>query len=153
MISLGAPTWEALCRHAQETFPDECCGAILTSASGDEVRRIPNIQNVMHAKDPQTYPRDATIAYVMEPKALLAVLKEADSGHATLKAFYHSHPNHDAYFSAEDKRQAMFGDEPSYPDIVHLVISIYDREVKAIQAYAWDEPAQDFLAIELRTTV
>lgn len=153
MISLGAPTWEALCRHAQETFPDECCGAILTSASGDEVRRIPNIQNVMHAKDPQTYPRDATIAYVMEPKALLAVLKEADSGHATLKAFYHSHPNHDAYFSAEDKRQAMFGDEPSYPDIVHLVISIYDREVKAIQAYAWDEPTQDFLAIELRTTV
>lgn len=153
MISLGAATWEALCRHAQETFPDECCGAILTSASGDEVRRIPNIQNVMHAKDPQTYPRDATIAYVMEPKALLAVLKEAESGHPTLKAFYHSHPNHDAYFSAEDKRQAMFGDEPSYPDTVYLVISLYDREVKVIQAYAWDEPAKDFLAIELRTTV
>ncbi len=153
MISLGALTWDALCHHAQETFPDECCGAILTTASGDEVRRIANIQNVMHAKDPQTYPRDATIAYVMESKELLAVLKETDSGHATLKAFYHSHPNHDAYFSAEDKRQAMFGDEPSYPDTVYLVISIYDREVKALRAYAWNEQIKDFVETELRTEV
>ncbi|NOT55397.1 MAG: M67 family metallopeptidase [Deltaproteobacteria bacterium] len=153
MISLGAPAWEALCRHAQETFPEECCGAILTSTNGDEVRRITNVQNALHAKDPQTYPRDATIAYVMESKELLAVLKEADSGRATLKAFYHSHPNHDAYFSAEDKRQAMFGDEPSYPDTVYLVISIHDREVKALRAYAWNEPMKDFVEIELRTPV
>ncbi|MSQ48251.1 MAG: M67 family peptidase [Deltaproteobacteria bacterium] len=150
MISLGALTWEALGRHAQEAFPDECCGAILTSASGDEVRRIANVQNVMHAKDPETYPRDATIAYVMEPKELLAVLKEVDSGRATLKAFYHSHPNHDAYFSAEDKRQAMFGDDPSYPDTVFLVISIYDRAVKTLRAYTWDEQMKDFLETELR---
>lgn len=153
MISLGAHTWEAICRHAQETFPEECCGAILTTASGEVVRRIANVQNVMHAKDPQTYPRDATIAYVMEPKELLAVLKEADSGQATLKAFYHSHPNHDAYFSAEDKRQAMFGDEPSYPDTVYVVISIYDRDVKTIRAYAWDDIVKDFIETDLRTTV
>jgi proteasome lid subunit RPN8/RPN11 len=68
-----------------------------------------------------------------------------------LKAFYHSHPNHDAYFSAEDKRQAMFGDEPSYPDTVYLVISIYGREVKAIRAYAWDDTVKDFVETELRT--
>ncbi len=153
MILLGASTWDAICRHAQETFPEECCGAILTSPRSDEVRRIPNIQNVMHAKDPQSYPRDATIAYVMEPKELLAVLKEADSGKAVLKAFYHSHPNHDAYFSAEDKRQAMFGDEPSYPDAIYLVISIYDREVQAIRAYTWNDQKKDFLETELRTEV
>ena len=153
MISVKAHTWDAICRHAQETFPEECCGAILTAPSGDEVHPITNIQNVMHAKDPQSYPRDATIAYVMEPKELLAVLKEADSGKAVLKAFYHSHPNHDAYFSAEDKRQAMFGDEPSYPDAVYLVISIYDREVKTIRAYAWNEQDKDFIETELRTEV
>jgi proteasome lid subunit RPN8/RPN11 len=153
MILLSASTWDAICRHAQETFPEECCGAILTSSSGDEVRRITNVQNVMHTKDPQSYPRDATIAYVMEPKELLAVLKEVDNGKTVLKAFYHSHPNHDAYFSAEDKRQAMFGDEPSYPDVLYLVISIYDREVKTMRAYAWSEPAKDFIETELRTEV
>ena len=153
MILLKPHTWDAICRHAQETFPEECCGAILTAPRGEEVRRITNIQNIMHAKDPQSYPRDATIAYVMEPKELLAVLKEVDSGKAVLKAFYHSHPNHDAYFSAEDKRQALFGDEPSYPDAIYLVISIYDREVKIIRAYAWNDQGKDFIETELRTEV
>lgn len=153
MIHLRAPTWDALCLHAQDTFPEECCGAILIGNQGEEARRITNVQNAMHAKDPQAYPRDATIAYVMDPKELLAVIKEADSGRARLKAFYHSHPNHDAYFSAEDKAQAMFGDEPSYPETAYVVISIYDREVRAIRAYAWDERAQDFVETELSTDV
>jgi proteasome lid subunit RPN8/RPN11 len=151
MVHLSAHTWDAICRHAQDTFPDECCGAILSRAGKEEARRIPNIQNVMHAKDPQGYPRDATIAYFMDPQALLAVLTAVDRGQADLKAFYHSHPNHDAYFSAEDKARALFGDEPSYPDASYVVISIYDREVKTIRAYVWDEGKKDFVEQELST--
>jgi len=89
----------------------------------------------------------------MDPKELLAMNREVDSGRAGLKAFYHSHPNHDAYFSAEDKRQALFGDEPSYPDATYLVISVYDRQVRNIKAYQWDETAKDFIEAELRTNV
>src|SRR5215510_13213748 len=153
MVHLSAHAWDVICRHAQETFPDECCGVILSRAGKEEVRRIPNIQNAMHAKDPHGYPRDATIAYFMDPQALLAVLTEVDRGQAELKAFYHSHPNHDAYFSAEDKARALFGDEPSYPGASYVVISIYDREVKTMRAYAWDEDKKDFVEQELSTTV
>lgn len=153
MIRIDAATWDALCQHAQEIFPDECCGAILTRDGKAEVRRITNIQNTMHAKDPETYPRDARIAYLMEPKELLAVIQEADKSGVELTAFYHSHPNHDAYFSAEDKLQAMFDDEPSYPDTAYIVISIYDREVRTMKAFGWNEPQKDFVEIELRTEV
>jgi proteasome lid subunit RPN8/RPN11 len=153
MIHVQPQTWDAICRHAQETFPEECCGAILESSGDEEVRRITNIQNAMHAKDPQSYPRDATIAYFMNPKELLAVIRETDSGKATLKAFYHSHPKHNAYFSAEDWARAMFVDEPSYPDAAYLVISIYDREVRVIRAYVWDGEKKDFVEIPLSTDV
>jgi proteasome lid subunit RPN8/RPN11 len=153
MIHLRPQTWDAICLHAQESFPEECCGVILIREGAEEVHRITNVQNAMHAKDPQSYPRDATIAYFMEPKELLAVLREVDSGKAILKAFYHSHPNHDAYFSAEDKARAMFGDEPSYPDAVYVVISIYDRVVQAIRAYIWEEGKKDFVETDLSTTV
>jgi len=153
MIRLQPHTWDEICRHAQETFPEECCGAILQTTQGQEVHRITNIQNTMHEKDPQGYPRDATIAYFMDPKELLGVLKAVDSSKATLEAFYHSHPNHEAYFSTEDKTRAMFGDEPAYPDAAYLVISIYDREVQVIRAYAWDEEMKDFLEIPLSTQV
>jgi proteasome lid subunit RPN8/RPN11 len=153
MIHVQPQTWDAICRHAQETFPEECCGAILEGRGDEEVHRITNIQNAMHAKDPQSYPRDATIAYFMNPKELLAVIREADSGKATLKAFYHSHPNHDAYFSAEDRARAMFVDEPSYPDAAYLVISIYDGEVRVIRAYVWDGTSKDFVETPLSTDV
>jgi len=153
MIHLSTKTWDALCQHAQEIFPNECCGVILVKNDREEVRRIFNIQNAMHEKDPQQFPRDATIAYFMEPKELLTVNREVDSGKAALKAFYHSHPNHDAYFSAEDKRQALFGDEPSYPDTAYVVISVYDRQVRNIKAFQWDEAAKDFVETELRTNV
>ncbi len=153
MIHVQPQTWDAICRHAQETFPEECCGAILEGSGDEKVHRITNIQNAMHTKDPQSYPRDATIAYFMNPKELLAVIRETDSSKATLKAFYHSHPNHDAYFSAEDRARAMFVDEPSYPDAAYLVISIYDREVRVIRAYVWDGTSKDFVEAPLSTAV
>lgn len=151
MVHLSARTWDAICRHAQDTFPEECCGAIFLNNEIEEVRRITNVQNAMHAKDPQRFPRDATIAYLWDPKEYQEVMEKVESEAVELKAFYHSHPNHDAYFSAEDKAAAMPWGEPSYPDTVHVVISIYDRIVKVIRAYGWDDKKNDFLEIELST--
>jgi proteasome lid subunit RPN8/RPN11 len=153
MVYLSAQTWDALCLHAQETFPEECCGAVLIRDNEENVRRVPNIQNAMHAKDPQRYPRDATIAYLWDPKVYEEIMTEVESGRAALKAFYHSHPNHDAYFSAEDKAAAMPWGEPSYPETAHLVISIYNQQVRVIRAYGWDEGKKDFVEIELSTEV
>lgn len=117
----------------------------MTVDGRQRVQRIANVQNVMHEKDPVTYPRDATTAYFMEPSELLTVVKAVDEGRAELTAFYHSHPNHDAYFSAEDKAQAMFGDEPSYPDTCYVVVSVYGAEVRALKAFAWNSAQQDFV--------
>jgi proteasome lid subunit RPN8/RPN11 len=153
MVRLSAQSCDDICQHAQATFPEECCGAILSRDGVEEVRHITNMQNAMHAKDPHSYPRNATIAYFMDPKELLAVMKEVDSGRAELQAFYHSHPNHDAYFSAEDKTRAMFGDEPAYPDTTYLVISIYDRQVQTIRAYRWEEEKKDFSEAAVSTEV
>ena len=80
MVYLSAQTWDALCLHAQETFPEECCGAVLIRDNEENVRRVPNIQNAMHAKDPQRYPRDATIAYLWDPKVYEEIMTEVESG-------------------------------------------------------------------------
>ena len=62
LLSEGAV--EEIAQHAQETFPEECCGVILTDGTVDRVHRLKNIQNQLHALDPQTYPRTAIIAIV-----------------------------------------------------------------------------------------
>src|SRR5262245_63604512 len=94
-LSLSERALEEIAQHAQETFPEECCGVIFNDGAADRVHRLKNIQNQLHALDPQTYPRTATIAYAMDYKELELVIDEAKRNGARLKAFYHSHPNHD----------------------------------------------------------
>ena len=73
-LFLSQKALEEIGQHAQEAFPEECCGVILTDGAVDQVHRLKNIQNQLHALDPQTYPRTATIAYAMDYKELELVL-------------------------------------------------------------------------------
>lgn len=149
-LTLTQKAWEEISYYAVETFPEECCGVILHNGETDAVRRCRNIQNALHALDPESYPRDATIAYAMDLKELESIIHEAGTTGAKIKAFYHSHPNHEAYFSQEDKAFATPFGEPTFPESAHIVISIYDRVVKRISAYAWAQEKKDFVEIPLK---
>jgi len=149
-ILLTKEAWNEISRHAQETFPEECCGVILANSVEDRVQRLENIQNKLHALDPATYPRTAVIAYAMDPRELESVIDAADKVGAKLKAFYHSHPDHEAYFSAEDKAFATPFGEPTFPKAAQIVVSVYDRTVKAIKAFAWSDEKKDFVELPIR---
>jgi proteasome lid subunit RPN8/RPN11 len=143
---------EDIARHAQDAFPDECCGVVLSSADSDRVHRLKNIQNQLHALDPQTYPRTAEIAYAMDYKELELVIEDSRRNGAKLKAFYHSHPNHDAYFSAEDKAFACPFGEPTFPGSAQIVVAIYDRVVTDVCAFVWSDAEEDFVKVSLEKT-
>lgn len=145
MVKLQEEAWNSIASHAQETFPDECCGVIFSLGSGDRVVPLKNIQNKLHALDPLTYPRTAVIAYAMDPLELDEVVRQAQANGERLKAFYHSHPNHDAYFSDEDKVFACPFGEPTFPDTVQIVISIFDGIVKTAKAFVWSSEKNDFV--------
>jgi len=148
-LFLSETAWSEISRHAQETFPEECCGVVLSNGTTDHVERLKNIQNKLHALDPQTYPRTAAIAYAMDPIELDGVVKQAESSGAKLKAFYHSHPDHDAYFSEEDKAFASPFGEPTYPDTAQIVISVYNRAVKTVRAFVWSGEKKDFVEVSI----
>ena len=142
-------TFEALQAHACTTYPDECCGMIIQRNGREEPIPVTNIQNELHAKDPVQFPRTAEIAYTMGPEAA-PILIAAEHGELQLGAIYHSHPDHDAYFSAEDRTQALGGwDEPNYPNAAQIVLSVRDRTLHTAKAFAWDTSACDFVEIRL----
>lgn len=148
-VRLTAVCRAAIEAHAIEAYPDECCGLVVERGGDVHVERVSNVQDLMHARDPENFPRTARIAFTMGPEAG-PLLLAAERGELRLLAFYHSHPDHDAYFSEEDKRQATGAwDEPSYPDAGQVVVSIYDRKVRAIKAFAWDASLNDFTDAEL----
>ena len=105
-MQLTQEAWGEISRHAQETFPEECCGLVFAVGNADFVVRVQNIQNRLHALDPETYPRTAAIAYAMDPLELDQVIRQSEQSGRRLKAFYHSHPDHPAKWSPTDLAEA-----------------------------------------------
>lgn len=149
-VTLTTQAWQEIARHAEESFPEECCGVVLAEGGKERVQRLENIQNKLHALDPETYPRTAVIAYAMDPKELERVIDQATRTGAKLKAFYHSHPDHEAYFSDEDKVFACPFGEPTFPNAAQIVVSIYHREVKRLAAFAWSGEKNDFVEAAIK---
>lgn len=148
-VAISQAILDAVHAHARDGYPDESCGMIVERGGREEVVRVTNLQNELHAKDPEQFPRTAAIAYTMGPEAA-PILIAAERGELVLRAFYHSHPDHDAYFSAEDRKQAMGGwDEPNYPAAGQIVISVRKRVVRATKVFVWNEAARDFVETPL----
>ena len=151
-MRLDEKTWAALNAHAIETYPDECCGVVIARPDGTfEAIRVRNIQDEMHAQDPSRYPRLARTAYTGHPEDLKRALDAAERPGHGLAAFYHSHPDHASYFSEEDVRQATPFGEPSYPDALQIVISVYDRAVRDAKAFEWSGSAETYVETPLQS--
>jgi proteasome lid subunit RPN8/RPN11 len=144
-LTLERTSLDEVLRHARETDPDECCGAIVIRDGRDEVWRLRNVQNELHAQDPEAHPRTARTAYALGREDT-----ERIDG-ATLKVIYHSHSKNGAYFSGEDRARAMFGDEPMYPDVAYLVVSDA-RAPDEARAFRWSEDECDFVEVPIEVT-
>lgn len=140
---------EEIHRHAIESYPNECCGVVLAENGRHHVRRIENVQDRLHGEDPARHPRDARTAYFMEPEQLYGVLSEAQRRGWRILAFYHSHPEHEAYFSDEDRARAMAWDEPAYPESFYVVVSVLGGAVKDQIAVGWDPGRLEYVAADL----
>jgi [CysO sulfur-carrier protein]-S-L-cysteine hydrolase len=134
-------------RHTIEEYPFECCGIVIGKVGKNDqdiLFRCTNIQNKLHKKDPKTFVRDARTAYNIDPMEFMKILKEAESKQLQIKVFYHSHPEHDAYFSEEDSRMALFDGEPTYPEARYLVVSVYDKKIRDQATFSWNPESKIF---------
>ncbi len=150
MLKLKRRDLDTICRQAEEEYPSECCG-LLTEAPGGTSRIHPcrNIQDRLHAEDPEQHPKDSRIAYFIDPQEQYNLLSSLEESGSRVSGIYHSHIDCDAYFSEEDKRRAMLGREPAYPDAVYLVLSVFGSEVRGHRAFAWDEESRDFVEADV----
>ena len=137
---------EAIRKQALEEYPEESCGVVV--ARGDERRRLRcrNVQNDLHARDPERNPRTARTAYHIDPQDLLRIGRLESEGFG-VAVIYHSHVDAGAYFSETDRRQALMDGEPTYPGTIYLVTSVVAGRVEATTAFQWDDTQREFLAI------
>ena len=134
--------------HAVSEYPGESCGVIVARTSERRLIRCRNVQDDLHRRDPDRYPRDARTAYYIDPADLLKIGRLEGDGFG-VAVIYHSHVDAGAYFSETDRKQALVGGEPAYPDATYVVTSVVGGRADAVAAFRWDPTAKDFVTVEL----
>jgi proteasome lid subunit RPN8/RPN11 len=100
MIRIEAEPWQVMVEHARETYPNECCGAMLGHLDGGSkiVRVAMPLENAFAGA--------RAARYELRPEDLLAADRAARERSLDLIGIYHSHPDCDAYFSATDLKNS-----------------------------------------------
>ena len=126
-LTLGPGVLEAIQAHGRETYPHECCGALL---GHDGVVRqawpLPNTTEEGPRRRFLVRPRDYRVA---EARA-------ADEG-LVLIGFYHSHPDHPAHPSQYDLDHA-------WPVFSYVIISVADGSPGDITSWRLAEDRSAF---------
>ena len=106
-LQLSAGVVEAIRAHGVETYPHECCGALIgRDAEVTSTVALPNITD----EGPRRRFRVSDLDY-------LRVERAADAAGAELLGFYHSRPDHPARPSQYDLEHAL-------PNFSYVIVSV-----------------------------
>lgn len=100
MIEIEAKPWQTMVLHAERTYPNECCGAMLGHMKGEDklVTEAVPLENA--------YAGEQGARYELRPEALLEADKAARNRGLDLIGIFHSHPDCEAYFSETDLKNS-----------------------------------------------
>ena len=100
MIEIEAKPWQTMVLHAERSYPNECCGAMLGHAHGDRKLVIDAVALE------NAYGGEKNARYEVRPEDLLQADKAARARGLDLIGIFHSHPDCDAYFSETDLKNS-----------------------------------------------
>jgi adenylyltransferase/sulfurtransferase len=125
----------AVCDHALQSYPHECCGMILASGV---VRACVNAQEELRRIQLSAFDRGAESAFVFaaEDQFFLANSARTEDPVAII---YHSHPTGSVAFSALDVAGATWEGGPTYPQIDHLLIHCPHGKIDSAALYRLDQ--------------
>jgi len=94
------PVFASIRAHGEETYPDECCGALL----GRYTDGVWTVEDAVRAGNTRT--DSAHNRYNIAPAELVKTEREARGRGLDIAGFYHSHPDHPAQWSQTDFAEA-----------------------------------------------
>ena len=100
MLRLSTADYEALRRHGEETYPEECCGMLIGKCDGD----VRSVRSTIRCTNTRTDSPETR--YYIDPRELVRAQREANEHALEIVGFYHSHPDHPAQWSPTDLEEA-----------------------------------------------
>ena len=138
---------QAISKQAISEYPSECCGIVTGNASAQRVHPCRNRQDELHARYPEQHPRTSREAYDIDRNEMERIFADAAAKGEQVVCFYHSHIDCGAYFSQMDKEVLTVFGEPEFPDALHVVVSVQERQVQEISGFRWGGAEQGFVPV------
>jgi proteasome lid subunit RPN8/RPN11 len=141
MIAISNTQLQVIYRHAETTYPEECCGILLgkiAKFTKTIVEVIPTI-NVWEPAESIDIPdpnhevaRTKTSRYTIAPQDILQAQKRGRDLDLNIIGFFHSHPDYPAIPSICDRDLAWY--VYSYP-----IVSVVNGKVSEIKSWVLDD--------------
>ncbi len=107
-LHLPRSIYDELRAHGEQTYPYECCGALLgrfsPAASAESKPCGWSVEAAIRAGNTRT--DSAHNRYQIAPAELVKIEREARARGLDIAGFYHSHPDHPAQWSPTDFEEA-----------------------------------------------
>jgi len=100
MLKIPREHYDAVRRHAEETYPHECCGVLLGQIDTQE-KIVSSVVRCGNTRSDSPHNR-----YHIDPRELVRVQREGRERGEDILGFYHSHPDHSAQWSPTDLAEA-----------------------------------------------
>lgn len=100
MLRIAQAQFDAIRRHGEQTYPNECCGVLLGQMEEDGTMVIEAV-SAQNTRSDSAHNR-----YQIAPQELIRIQQQARRRGLDIVGFYHSHPDHPAEWSKTDLEEA-----------------------------------------------
>jgi proteasome lid subunit RPN8/RPN11 len=121
-LKIGQGDLENIYRHARETYPEECAGAII----GMDVGETKIVVDVWPAEN--THEDERSRRFLIEPLQIKKFEDRAQERDMDVLGFYHSHPDHPAEPSEYDRDHA-------WPYYSYIITSVSGEDIEATRCW------------------
>ncbi|MBZ0270889.1 M67 family metallopeptidase [bacterium] len=145
-LRLTKTVLDAVHEHGRQAYPRECCGVLVGMRDGD----IWIAELAFRAAN--LAPEAAFDRYDMDPGDRHRAEEAAREAELDVIGFYHTHPDHDVYFSKtdlENSEEYLLGEPWLPPSYAYFVVSVRDGVPRDGGAFVVREGASEKIAVEI----
>lgn len=142
-LTISAELAEKIRAHGAETYPHECCGALLgrdpgTSQEGAGVRKQPPREVL--ALFPLVNRRDDSPRnrFSVTAEDVLAADRNAQAQELEVIGWYHSHPDHPA-------RPSQYDQDHAWPWYSYIIVSVHSGTPKEMTSWRLQDDRSEFV--------
>jgi proteasome lid subunit RPN8/RPN11 len=134
---IGQELAERIGQHGAETYPHECCGALLGRDVSEETREVRELFPLVNRREDSPRNRFAVTAEDVRDAE-----KAGRAAGLDVVGWYHSHPDHPA-------RPSEFDREHAWPWYTYIIVSVQNGEPKEMTSWRLNDDRAAYSAEEI----